>query len=316
MELIDRRKIPNGALEGHWLAADGHEIRRIDLAFDKQHELCKGSILFLPGRGDHYEKYLEALQEWSHLGWKVTASDWRGQAASGRLGSDDLTGHIECFSTWISDLAQLWVTFKEVSPAPHILAGHSMGGHLVLRALAEKAVDPDAVILSAPMLGFYGPLPSKVGHFFSRLMCKVGDSKRPAWHSSEKPGAILADRQALLTHDDSRYQDELWWRQKRPELVMGPASWGWVESAFASMKGLEKPGTLETVDTPILFIATSNDKLVCIKAINDAVSRLPLAELIKFGSEAHHEILREVDEVRSLAMEGIIEFLEGVVSRS
>ena len=29
-----------------------------------------------------------------------------------------------------------------------------MGGHLVLRAVAEGLVDPDGVLLSAPMLGF------------------------------------------------------------------------------------------------------------------------------------------------------------------
>ena len=32
------------------------------------------------------------------------------------------------------------------------LVGHSMGGHLCLRAVAERQVRPDALILSAPML--------------------------------------------------------------------------------------------------------------------------------------------------------------------
>ena len=90
---FDRRAIPPQARESRWLAADGWPIRRIDWAGGG-----KGSILFLPGRGDFYEKYLETLDHWHALGWHVTASDWPGQAGSGRLGADAVTGHIEHFS--------------------------------------------------------------------------------------------------------------------------------------------------------------------------------------------------------------------------
>ena len=57
-----------------------------------------GSILFLPGRGDAYEKYLETLGQWREAGWQVTAADWRGQAGSGRLGADAVTGHVGDFT--------------------------------------------------------------------------------------------------------------------------------------------------------------------------------------------------------------------------
>ena len=41
---------------------------------------------------------------------------------------------------------------------------------------------------------------------------------------SEKPRALPADRNLLLTHDRDRYADEVWWREKRPEIAMGPGS--------------------------------------------------------------------------------------------
>ena len=63
--------------------------------------------MFLPGRGDFYEKYLETLEQWSNQGWVVTAADWRGQAGSGRLGADKVTGHIGDYAQWIGDLAAL-----------------------------------------------------------------------------------------------------------------------------------------------------------------------------------------------------------------
>lgn len=312
---IDRRAIPGPARESLWTASDGQELRRIDWPGAGDGGAPRGSILFFPGRGDNYEKYLETLEQWHRAGWRVTAADWRGQAGSGRLGNDLVTGHIDDFSTWVGDLADFWRQWKASTPAPHVLAGHSMGGHLVLRGVIEGKVDPDALVLSAPMLGFTGAIPSAIGHAAAKLMTRIGDSARPAWKWSEKPGEIPASRQALLSHDDARYGDELWWREHRPELVMGPGSWGWVERAYASMRSIFAPGKLEQVKTPVLLIATSNDRLVSFDAIERAARRLPRAELVRFGNEARHEILREVDPVRDRAMAAIDEFLGRVAPR-
>ncbi|MBO6945397.1 alpha/beta hydrolase [Altererythrobacter sp.] len=312
LEPINRRAIPSSAIETFWAAPEGQKVRRIDWAVEHPE---RGSILFFPGRGDNYEKYLETLEQWHREGWRVTAADWRGQAGSGRFGNDAVTGHVDDFDLWVEDLAALWKEWKAQVPGPHVLAAHSMGGHLVLRALAERRVDPDAMVLSAPMLGFAGALPPAVGHAAAKLMCAIGDPKRQAWKWSEKPGVVPAGRQALLTHDDDRYQDELWWRDERPELVMGPGSWGWVERAYASMRTLFDGDKLEQVQTPVFIVATSNDKLVGIKAIDEAAWRLPNSEILRFGKEAHHEVLREVDVVRNKAMNAINDFLDRMAPR-
>lgn len=297
---IDRRALPPGARESSWAASDGHAIRRIDLTVPKR---PRGSILFLPGRGDFYEKYLETLDHWRGLGFAVTAADWRGQAGSGRFGADAVTGHIGDFSQWVDDLAALWREWCAATPGPHVIAGHSMGGHLVLRALAEGRIDPAGAILSAPMLGFTAKgLPLGAMQALAWLMTRLGDPRRPAWKWSEKPGEVPAMRAGLLTHDATRYADELWWRERRPELVMGPGSWGWVERSYASMRALERPGILEGVKTPIAIVAARADKLVDYAAIARAAARLPNAELTSFGSEAAHELLREADPVRDAAL--------------
>lgn len=307
-EVMDRRSIPAGAVEGHWKTTDNWAIRRIDWAAD---EPCRGSILFLPGRGDFYEKYLETLQYWNSRNWRVTAADWRGQAGSGRLGADAVTGHIGDFSQWVDDISAFWAEWKASTPGPHVLAGHSMGGHLVLRALAERRVDPDAVILSAPMLGFHTfGLPVVVLHAAARLMCALGDPRRPAWKWSEKPGQVPEGRHELLTHDDARYEDEMVWREQRPELVMGPGSWGWVERAYASTRGLERSGVLEAVPQPVFLVGTRADALVSFAAIERAARRLPNGELMAFGKEARHEVLREVDAIRDPILRAIDEFLD------
>ena len=284
-------------------------MRRIDWPGNEADP--RGSILFLPGRGDNYEKYLESLEQWHRAGWRVTAADWRGQAGSGRLGNDKVTGHIEDFGIWIEDLAELWADWKATTPGPHVLAAHSMGGHVVMRALIERKVDPVAVFLSAPMLGMSGPpLPLGVLHGVAVMMTKIGDPTRQAWKWSEKPGELPIGRKTLLTHDVDRYADEEWWRQHRPELVMGPASWRWVERAYASWKLLEEPGAMEAIETPVLIVSTAADKLVSHPANVRAARRLPHGELHEFGEEAAHEVLREIDKVRDRAMAAIADFLD------
>jgi lysophospholipase len=306
---IDRRAIPREAREGRWTAGDGQAIRRID--WPAPLAGARGSLLFMPGRGDCYEKYLETLAHWHARGWRVTAADWRGQAGSGRLGLDAVTGHVDDFAVWIDDLAALWAAWRRETPAPHVLAGHSMGGHLALRALAERRVDPVATVLTAPMLGLHPRfIPAPVLHAVARLMRGLGDPRRPAWRWGEKPGALPAHRANLLTHDAARYADEVWWREARPELVMGPGSWGWIAAALASIRLLGRPGMLERVDTPVLLLGVAGDRLVDSAAIARAARRLPRGEFFRFGAEARHEILRETDAVRDRAIAAIDGFLD------
>lgn len=313
--VMDRRAIPCEAREAVWSAGDGHAIRRIDWA--RPEGAARGSLLFMPGRGDAYEKYLESLGHWHARGWRVTAADWRGQSGSGRLGGDEVTGHVDDFAVWVDDLAGFWAEWTRDAPGPHVLAGHSMGGHLVLRALAEGKVDPAALVLTAPMLGLHPRfVPPAVLHAVARLMCTLGDPRRPAWKWSEKPGEPPASRIELLTFDAERYADELWWRETRPELVMGPGSWGWIAAALASIRLLNRPAVLESVRTPVLMLATTADRLVEFTAIERAARRLPRGELVRFGVEARHEILREADAVRGAALTAIDRFLDRVAPAS
>lgn len=246
----------------------------------------------------------------------MTAADWRGQAGSGRLGIDAVTGHIDDFAVWVADLAAFWDDWRAGRPGPFVLAGHSMGGHLVLRAVAEGAVTPDALVLSAPMLGFLpDALPPALQQAVAGLMCRLGDPRRPAWKWSEKPGELPAGRADLLTHDAGRYADEGWWRRERPELVMGPGSWGWTLAALRSVRLLARPGVLERIAVPVLLLGAEHDRLVSFAAIRRAAARLPAGRLAAFGPEAFHELLREVDPVRERVLAAVDEFLDGVAPR-
>lgn len=310
-----RRSIPEYAAETFWTAKDGWKLRRIDwparYSAGKAGDNARGSMLFLPGRGDHYEKYLEMFEHFAREGWHVTAVDWRGQGGSGRLLPDPHIGHIDDFSTWVSDIQAFWHEWSIETAGPHVVVAHSMGGHLALRALCENAIAPDAVALSAPMLGIQTMgLPYAVHHALAKLLRALGDPNRAAWKEGEKPGSPLDVRSRILTHDPGRYADELYWWQRRPEVRLGPPSWHWVERAIASTRQLNVAGVLESVTVPILLIATTADRLVDTKRVVRDAKRLPNSELLLFGSEAAHELLREADPVRDQCLDAIQNFFD------
>ncbi len=306
------RRFPDGARLTQWQAADGWPLRHLHVPHAPATAAPRGSILWLGGRGDFIEKYVETLTGWSAQGWVIDSFDWRGQGGSGRLSDNPNVGHVENFAKWIADLAAFYRNWSASTPGPHVVMGHSMGGHLVLRALAEGAILPDAAALIAPMLGFNAPYSDRVGHWVSKAMCRAGNPARAAWKIGEKPGSHASFRQKMLTHDDRRYADEMWWAARDPSLFLGPASWRWVECAYASFLDMARPGTLEAVRTPLLLLSTVADALVDPKAIARAAERLPDARLHQYGADAAHELLREVDAIRDDALARIAGFLDEV----
>ena len=302
-----RRALPQGARFSEWRAADGWPLRRFDLPAEGGSP--RGSILFQAGRGDMVEKYLELIAHWHAAGWSITSFDWRGQGGSGRLSGNAHCGHIDSFDSYIRDYRDFYADWAATAAGPRIAIGHSMGGHLVLRALVERAARPDAAVLVAPMLGLHSPLGARGGALFAGLMARIGDPKRLAWKANEIPVA-QASRQALLTHDADRYADELWWRDADPKLELGPPSWQWVREAFVSTRRVRDDSRLATMDVPTLMLVADADKLVRARSALAIAAALPDCKVIRFGPESAHEILREADPVRDRAVQAIDDFLE------
>ncbi len=300
---------PPGLKLGHWNAPDGWPLRQWHWPVDNGRQQ-RGSMIFQPGRGDFFEKYLESLAAWHDAGWDLRGFDWRGQSGSGRLLDDPMIGHAESFDPWIDDLAQFVSDWRSETPGPHVLAGHSMGGHLVLRYLVDHRPGLDGVLLSAPMLRMNnGMLPEWLAHFIARQMVRFGRGERQAWKVNERPSAPGSSRQKLLTHDFDRYSDEGWWLDNTPELRIGPPSWHWLLASYRSSARMFARGALEAVATPVLIVAATADKLVSIKAIREAARRLPDCRLVEFA-EAAHELFRESDSYRDPVMAEVQTYLE------
>lgn len=303
---FDRRAWPmNGRLD-FWHAPDGWPLRRYRLGDGN-----RGRMLVLGGRGDMIEKYLEVIHHWAEQGWAVTTFDWRGQGGSGRLTADPLCGHIEDFGQWISDLVSFATDWRAEGEGPTVIVAHSMGGHLLLRALAEGMPTPDAAVAVAPMIGVHaGLLPPWLARFIARTMCALGFEARQAWTQKEESSWQRAARQKRLTHDPDRYADELWWRDHSRDIALGPPSWRWVAQALESTRSLARAQALDRIAMPLLILAARHDRLVSTPAIQRVAKRIPGARLHIYGRDAAHEILRESDHVRMDALSRIDAFFD------
>jgi lysophospholipase len=304
-EAFDRRSIPPDARWGEWKAADGWTVRTLERRQQPGAQV-RGSLLFAGGRGDFIEKYLEVQDHWHRRGWNVTAFDWRGQGAA----QGDLPGgHLDSFEALVGDLSGLIDHWRQGSTGPHVVVAHSMGGHVLLRTLADRHPPIDAAVLVAPMLMINsGPMPPFAAQWLASTASLFGWGGRPAWQQPPTPQPPGSMRQAFLTGCADRYSDELWWWEKQPSFNLGVPSWAWLKAAYQSCAQLT-PERLAGVKTPILLIGTERDRLVSPAAIRRAASQLLQAELVMYDDSAH-EILRERDEVRLRALAAIDGFLD------
>ena len=294
-----RRSIPDGMTFAEWRAADGWAMRSYAWP---QPKVARGSMLFLTGRGDFVEKYLEVLIHWHGQGWSIAGFDWRGQGGSGRMLADPLICHQRDFDPLVDDLAGFVDRWIAETPGPHVIVAHSMGAHLTLRMLARRPRGIDAAVLVSAMIGIrIKGVPIWLVGALSRAAASIGLAERRI------SGRDIGDVGGRMTSCPDRRADKLWWKATRPEIASGVPSWGWVRAAFASIARLPDK-VLASIRTPILLVAARGDPIVDVAAIERAAAVLPNAELtiIEGGG---HEIMREADDRRLPVVARIDQFL-------
>jgi len=300
--LNPRRTIPYGMNFAEWCAADGWPLR--SFAWPQQGQ-PRGSLLFLPGRGDFVEKYLEVLVHWHQAGWNLAGSDWRGQGGSGRLLSDPLICHIPDFEPMVRDLARFIAEWSATTPGPHIIVAHSMGAHLALRVFARRLAGIDGAVLSSPMIDLrVKQVPGWALGAAARIAGLLGRSERRVWYRD------VGDVGGRMTSCPDRRADKAWWKAHKPQIASGPPSWGWVRAARASIARLRRED-LSMIRIPLLMLASERDPIVDVGAIRSAAAKLPDAELLILAGTGH-ELLREADARRLPLLARIDAFLTRV----
>jgi alpha-beta hydrolase superfamily lysophospholipase len=167
---------------------------------------ARGSVLIVHGLGEHIDRYAHVAAALGAAGWHVSGYDQRGHGRSdGRRGAigrpDDL----------LRDLGQVVDVVRARHPGPLVLLGHSLGGLIAGRFVAE-GLDArpaawwrpvDALVMSSPALdpgmrAWQKALLAVAGPLLPGL--PAGNGLKPAWISRD-PQVVAAYQADPLVHD-------------------------------------------------------------------------------------------------------------------
>lgn len=266
-----------------WSTADGTDDR--------------GTVLILNGRAEFLEKYQEFASELVQRRFRVVSFDWRGQGLSTRTPPEDETAHTLSFEPLVADAIVMTDRLINPDDGPAILFGHSMGGGLGLRLLAERPGAFAAAIFTAPMID---PVGSRGGRTLARLLAPLmvlfGRALRhPPGEDYRLEAIRLAGYNELLTSDPVRGHVQRALILQNPALGVRGVTWGWLSAAFAAGRRLR--AAAPSIRTPTLFVLAGIEALVDNPGAEAIAAAMPAAEVVRYA-EARHEILMETDAIR------------------
>lgn len=168
---------------------------------------ARGTVQVVHGLGEHSGRYAAVAAALNAAGWHVAAHDLRGHGES-----SGKRGRLADSHAFMADVALVHDHLLQQWPGGlHVLLGHSMGGLIAARFVAEglaKAPAPwyrpfDALVMSSPALdpgmnGFQQFLLAVLGPVAPNL--GLGNGLKPEWISRD-PAVVKAYVDDPLVHD-------------------------------------------------------------------------------------------------------------------
>jgi alpha-beta hydrolase superfamily lysophospholipase len=135
----------------HFRTADGLVLQRLDWPCAQ----ARGTVLLVHGLGEHAGRHAHVAAALTAAGWRVVAFDQRGHGRS-----EGRRGVIAAADSLLADLAGVIDSLRGEQAGPLLLLGHSMGGAVAARFVAEAlqarpagwARPLDGLVLSSPAL--------------------------------------------------------------------------------------------------------------------------------------------------------------------
>jgi lysophospholipase len=296
-----------------WLrAADGVRIRAVYWPRG-----TRGTVVMLPGRTEHAEKYVCAAAGFAAHGYAAAAIDWRGQGLADRALRDRLKGHVGDFAEYQRDLDAFLAGIAAAGlPRPWFLLGHSMGGAIGLRALV-RGLPFAAAVFSAPMWGIVVP-GGRTGLVTraARAIASLGLADRyvpPPLATGPVCYAASAPFEGnTLTSDAEGFA---WMKAQlvaTPDLQVGGPTFGWLAAALAECRAL---AGLPSPSVPCLTTLGTRERVVDQAAVRARMARWPGGRLLAIEG-AEHEVLMERPAIRDGFVEAAAAHLAAAAART
>ena len=269
MNVIARPSLPRPQVSG--LQGEAGPLAVYDWAMPTNQTL--GTVILVHGLGEHAGRYGEVAAHLHQWGFAVRAYDQQGHGQSAGPRGDLLRpGSLQAdLCRVIDDTRQR----PDLADTPLILLGHSMGGLVVARALAEQLRPVDAAVLSSPALGAFPNLFQKMLlATLPRVLPHLRvDNGLEADFVSRDPDVVKAYKADALVHRRISAGLAAWILENGAKTLHDASNW----------------------EVPTLLLYAGQDKLVNAQATADFASSAPQAVVQAQCFEAmYHEIFNDL----------------------
>ena len=203
-----------------WISAD-HCLARYHWPAPEQ--TPKAQVLLVHGLGEHMGRYNHVAYALQQAGYAVTGYDHVGHGLSSGARGDVATPNqlVEDLAAVVADIQ------RQPKRLPLVLLGHSLGGLVVQRAVAQAACRADAVVMSSPALAaFTNPvqklLLATLPRYFPHL--RVSNGLPLAWLARDAK-VVRAYREDRLVHDKISAGLAAWLISQAELAVQQAAHW-------------------------------------------------------------------------------------------
>ncbi len=247
----------------------------------------RARVLLVHGLGEHSARYAALAETLNARGISVRAFDHRGHGKSqGRRGVVGSDPH-----GLSNDALELFQTYAAEGSDLPFLFGHSMGGLVVMHAVAKLGLRPRGLIASSPALASYAG-------GFDRLLSKVlrrlapdltVANGLPADKLSHAPGIERAYLEDTLNHNRISARLARYIFESGPEVIAAASVWS----------------------VPTLLQFAGSDRLVDPAGARTFVRRSPrdIVECREYA-DLFHEIYNEAEPARVQVVADLLEWLD------
>ena len=248
-------------------------------------ENARAAVLLLHGLGEHMGRYGHVASALQAAGYVVFGYDYHGHGLS-----SGLRGNLLSPSQLLDDVRFVIEQVRALTPAPMVLLGHSMGGLIAARAVAQSLPHIDALVMSSPALGaqtnviqkfLLATLPKLFPHV------RVDNGVKTTW--------VARDAQVVRAY----VEDPLVHRQ----ISAGLAAW-------ILKEGAQTVAQASAWTMPTLLLYAGQDQLVLPQASAE-FARLAPSDVLQSHcfNVMYHEIFNDPEKAMVLAK--LLAWLEG-----
>ncbi len=233
-------------------------------------------LIIVHGLGEHSHRYRNVMDAMAGHQMGVAAFDLRGHGRS-----EGRRGHIRSFRDYLQDVRQFIQLCKALHPQPckFFLAGHSLGGLIVLAYCLERTEFLSGVVASGPAIGVNMEVPG-----YKKILASALSAFFPSIRFQNEVHPHLLSRDPLVVEN---YLSD--------PLVHHSATARFYTEVIKTMTEVRR--NIRALRLPVLFLQGENDRIVDPRAAEQAFQAIEFKDkTLRLYPNNLHEVFNDLDK--------------------